>query len=227
MTGSKTTGAIALIVAGMGFAAPAEAVDVIDQRQENAGTFSGYSFGTPTQGWSFTQTFRPTATTLSGVGIRFRGVDPDAARDPDEWFQLAVTDGAQTLSPIAPDFAIDADGWVTSFWAPVAVVPGDSYTIRFGVFGGSQSPPYLLYVATDDRYAGGRLTDQFFFTDANGDPQTASDVYSGNGDFDAVFRTYAVSGAVPEPSGWALFIAGFGLVGTALRRRLALPDAIA
>ena len=37
--------------------------------------------------------------------------------------------------------------------------------------------------------------------------------------------TYSVGNAVPEPSTWALMIAGFGLVGTAVRRRKALAAA--
>jgi hypothetical protein len=217
----KAAGAVALFVIGLGFAAGASAANIVDQSQLNVSTFSRYGFGVPTQGWAFSQTFRPSATTLSGVGIRFNlnGLDPTGASDPDDWFQLSVTSGAQTLSPVVQDFAIDADGWVTSVWTPVTVVPGDSYTINFGVFGGSQAPPYSLFVGTEDEYAGGRLTDTFQFTDSNGDPQTASNVFSGDGRYDAVFRTYASSIAVPEPASWALLIIGFGLTGTALRRR--------
>lgn len=38
---------------------------------------------------------------------------------------------------------------------------------------------------------------------------------------------YSVGNAVPEPASWALMIAGFGLVGTALRRRRALASVTA
>jgi len=33
------------------------------------------------------------------------------------------------------------------------------------------------------------------------------------------FRSATVTGAVPEPATWAMMIAGFGLVGGAMRRR--------
>jgi hypothetical protein len=38
------------------------------------------------------------------------------------------------------------------------------------------------------------------------------------------FLLNSVSGAVPEPSSWAMMIAGFGLMGTAMRRRKAIAS---
>jgi hypothetical protein len=37
--------------------------------------------------------------------------------------------------------------------------------------------------------------------------------------FNASFTFASVSGAVPEPESWAMLITGFGIVGTAMRRR--------
>jgi len=40
-----------------------------------------------------------------------------------------------------------------------------------------------------------------------------------NGSHDFAFRTWMDTGAVPEPASWAMMIAGFAVVGSALRRR--------
>jgi hypothetical protein len=45
------------------------------------------------------------------------------------------------------------------------------------------------------------------------DPQTRFDLY------DSTAYTATVESAVPEPASWAMLIAGFGLIGTAMRRR--------
>lgn len=37
---------------------------------------------------------------------------------------------------------------------------------------------------------------------------------------------FAQTGGVPEPAGWALLVAGFGLLGIALRRRRAIPTVV-
>lgn len=55
--------------------------------------------------------------------------------------------------------------------------------------------------------------------------QTASFSAQGQSDwfaFDNVVLTVATPGGVPEPASWALMIAGFGLVGATVRRRLSI-----
>ena len=53
-----------------------------------------------------------------------------------------------------------------------------------------------------------------------------------------IFNTYAqldnfvidqapAVGGIPEPASWALLIAGFGLLGAAMRRRRAIPGVLA
>ncbi len=42
---------------------------------------------------------------------------------------------------------------------------------------------------------------------------------TGGGDYFAVDNLSIITGAVPEPASWAMLIAGFGLVGAAMRRR--------
>ena len=48
---------------------------------------------------------------------------------------------------------------------------------------------------------------------------TTTDVPGGLGYDDFTFTVGGVAGAVPEPASWAMMIAGFGLVGGAMRRR--------
>jgi hypothetical protein len=55
-------------------------------------------------------------------------------------------------------------------------------------------------------------------------------VFTGQRDFSAgvTFDNVTLgSGAVPEPASWALMIAGFGLVGAAMRRRQTIASAVA
>ncbi len=54
------------------------------------------------------------------------------------------------------------------------------------------------------------------FTDVSGVPNNPRDSHWA---FDILNVNEAVQNTVPEPASWALMIAGFGLVGTALRRR--------
>ena len=46
---------------------------------------------------------------------------------------------------------------------------------------------------------------------------------AGTGDVTLTISDSRIAGAVPEPGSWALLIAGFGLVGAALRRRAQIP----
>ena len=65
---------------------------------------------------------------------------------------------------------------------------------------------HTLYVANDNDFLASSGANQFFaigLTDA---------------DLGATFVNQAFAASVPEPAAWALMIAGFGLVGIALRR---------
>ena len=67
---------------------------------------------------------------------------------------------------------------------------------------------YFLFVANDNDFA---TTDGFQVDSA----------YNDGKDIDTMFLAYRVTiaGAVPEPEGWALMLAGLGLIGTMARRR--------
>lgn len=58
-----------------------------------------------------------------------------------------------------------------------------------------------------------------FFTQGSGDPLIYGVRFSNNGQRAFEIENVAFGGAVPEPATWAMLIAGFGLVGGAMRRR--------
>lgn len=102
------------------------------------------------------------------------------------------------------------------------VTPGQRYSVLFDgipflpnqsaalIVGQATVPGITPRVFTGTNYAGGR----FFFV-SNG-----SVIFSTPGDFDVGFRSYVETiSAVPEPTSWAMMIAGFGIIGAAMRRR--------
>ncbi len=95
--------------------------------------------------------------------------------------------------------------------------------------GGNCYDPFITLVLNPGSY---RLSLQVAPNFAAG--TNLSDGYVGNGDFNGRSQNWAVDlwdvdtatmGVVPEPSNWALLIAGFGLTGAAMRRRRAAVGA--
>ena len=96
-------------------------------------------------------------------------------------------------------FAMNFGGYATGGGAPVTFTlsDGSSYSTTFPSPGASQ-----------------------FFGFASAAPITSITWSNPNGYSNDVVD-FTIGNAVPEPASWALMIAGFGLVGTALRRRTA------
>jgi len=96
----------------------------------------------------------------------------------------------------------DLSGATTLAFSGASELFGDTYIgIHWGGQGGGQSAIYKI---------------------SFDEPTAAIDILGQNpgGSSNAVlFATQPVPGAVPEPASWAMMIAGFGLVGSAMRRR--------
>jgi hypothetical protein len=72
----------------------------------------------------------------------------------------------------------------------------------------------------EDKCSGGFDLSQYNYVTNPGAP--SSYIYSISGGLNVASIDVDVSGAVPEPATWAMMIVGFGLAGSALRRRRAL-----
>jgi hypothetical protein len=119
------------------------------------------------------------------------------------------------------------DFYANSYFAPTAItlkftdlfVQGDSYSVHInGVFQYNTTFPALdgTFIADPDAaYASGKFS-KGLISLAAGDVVEfdAHTIPDGFGD-----GTIAVTAYVPEPASWALMIAGFGMVGAAMRRR--------
>lgn len=94
-----------------------------------------------------------------------------------------------------------AGSWVDVSWAEVALNIGQTYFIR-----SSSLENVVVAAASGNPYASGLVYYDF-------SPQPS---------YDLAFRTFANDASpapVPEPAAWTMFIAGFGLVGGAMRPR--------
>lgn len=116
------------------------------------------------------------------------------------WTKLPNAAGAIQLASGSVMTTV-GNNWVDAFWTPVAATIGTQYFLTFssssnGVAGDTNNP-----------YAGGNVL--------------ANSGYESFDGYDYAFRTFASDGVggVPEPTTWALTIAGFAMIGAAARRR--------
>ncbi|MBU1378438.1 MAG: PEPxxWA-CTERM sorting domain-containing protein [Alphaproteobacteria bacterium] len=132
------------------------------------------------------------------------------------WLSFTISDGVHTLSaPFASSrtlFATNGAGQIVN-WRVSATINPDSQTAidlstannLQGQFGG-----YAAYTSDSAVHNIGISLNFYSFAES----------YPAVGTWTAT--TLADPGAIPEPATWALMIAGFGLAGTALRRRRAV-----
>jgi hypothetical protein len=144
-------------------------------------------------------------------------------------------------------FALDTSFYAgnsvdVGFFNLAAGLPGSSiasytftpaqFTSSFDVPTASERSRSLVTVAIPDLMLAAGSYDISFFNAGGlsipGYAKTGGTLYQSGNFFDpAGFKpnqsaAFSVSGAVPEPASWALMIAGFGLVGAGMRRRVAL-----
>lgn len=203
----RTTLKMAILGAVAGIAASASAV-----------TVANYSFESPVQGSGYTYSPVVSGNVFnSGAGVQGNG---------SAWGFAAAPDGVQTafLQSYYSSFgtiAMDVTG----------LVNGGKYTVSFSIAdrGGYYDNPVSVAFNTTNlgTFAApstawtGFTTAQFTATGTTGTLLFAVGPNTGY-DADIGLDAVSITGGVPEPASWALMIGGFGLVGSAMRRRRAI-----
>lgn len=169
------------------------------------------------------QSFTATDTDLTAFGFQFETFNPGQTNAP---LTFTLRDGVGLngaviatrtatlpvipLTPVATWYDFDLTG--------TTLVAGHHYTALvsttsslLGLVYGPNIDIYTGVPLGGDAYAGGTLITT----------RDLGDRICATGICDANFRLSATTpaAAVPEPAAWALFITGFGLIGTATRRR--------
>lgn len=187
---------IVLVIALAMAVAPAHAADAIDQAN-GSGTLTG-------AGTVVGQSFTPTAASFDFVTFRLDG----NAANPNRLAQVAIYAGSGfdgTLMGISKWVELQtggADDYRFIFETPITLASGALYSFRIAA---AVNNPFTFVYSGQNPYAGGtRLT-------GTGVAVTAQDLVFSQG-------LQAVA-AVPEPATWAMLIAGFGVIGRAMRRR--------
>lgn len=216
-----------MALAAAGLAVSAQAAEAVDQNQPTFTATRGIFFLTIPGGASasYSQTFLPSATRISGIGVNLTttGADPETMAI-DDGFRATLLSGSTILTSTSLGTLDTVTGWLDAVWTPIAVTAGSVYTLKVDFFGGSASPlgRFALNAAANDPYSQGRMTDSFSSFDAiTGTTNTVNDFYTSGGNYDITFRTFApvIASAVPEPTTWAMTISGFLAGGAIIRRR--------
>jgi PEP-CTERM motif len=165
-----------------------------------------------------------TAVALSAVAI----AAPAQAAIVVENYTFAATTGNTIVSNESGSFSLSYDNALP--FAPV--LTAINYSIGSTVFNLGNaaaqafSGGFLIYgtqnatsifSGTDDFFLGNYVGDFLAFTrqSSPGEVGSAGNIYNVGS-----ASITLVNGAVPEPAAWAMLIAGFGLVGGTMRRRL-------
>lgn len=174
------------------------------------------------------QSFTAFSETITSIGFEFTTLNATAPNSPltFQLFQGETLTGsalfAQTFD-LPPSIAARGDRAFVDIALPnVEVINGAFYTAvltatsnRAALIVGPDFVPQTGQFLGGDAYAGGRLlaTGNIF-----------ANCQGASNNCDANFR---VTGVVPEPSTWAMLLAGFGAIGMVLRRRRSAAPAFA
>lgn len=194
-----------LLLGIAGAALPAHAATIADSINPTATPVLEAAWGASNVGWQYSPAF---SYSLTGIETKFGSsrADPVVASIYSGTVGSLTLLGSGSFSPVGGAFA------GTSF-APVSLTAGTSYFVAFSNVSG----------------LGQNVTDNAGATNLPGGLRF--DFGPPPGTFDAGTETEvtaqpiinflgsSVISAAPEPATWALTIAGFGLVGCALRRR--------
>jgi hypothetical protein len=169
------------------------------------------------------QTFTAIDNQLTSIGFQFQSLNPSNANDA---ITLTIRQGAGLTGSILATQSFTLPNSINSqtpVWFDIAlanlgVTIGEAYTAVLTTTGSFRNavtfgPNLNIYTGeplTGDAYTGGTLVSQ-----------TVVDPFcTRTGSCDLNFRVSGVTVAgVPEPTTWAMLIAGFGLVGGAMRGR--------
>ncbi len=206
----RTAACIAALSVAAISAPAANAAVVIDNSSEITGSLTLNFF-------TVTQSFEALGTGLEYFGVVGRIANPDSGEGAVTFSLYDAADallGTRTVtdfSGLTPN--IFGGNFIAAGFAGIGLTTGDTYKVKIE----GATTKYAFGVDVGDGYAGGSalVTGR---TQLNS-PFDACGVANGSCDlsFTASFTEQAA--AVPEPGTWALMIAGFGLAGTALRRR--------
>jgi len=220
----RTAAATALAAMALSAASAASATEVLVN-----GSFEDLGAATP-EGWGGYTYYFNGGVSLPGWTVESGSVD--------------VTLNSSSWSPAYEGQAgLDINGWdAGTISQSFATVLGQLYTVSFAYSRNAASAPYNAtasvsaggvtrdVVALGDGSFGGAnnflwKTDSFTFL-GTGNVETIRLAATIPGNGGVFFDKVSVDTApVPEPATWALMISGFGLAGTALRRRRALSVA--
>lgn len=232
------------LAAGLAFAAPAMAIT-------SFATFSAVSDAPSVEFTGAANGAGTLTSTAQPVTFRFLGTGGGAPTDFDAIFNLAATTTAGTVTfgqGIAP-----VSSGNLSFTSASAVTYGGATGTNFltamfsgsavtGQIGGSTAtygvsfPPSMVTFTSDFLDFSNSEARDLAFTITGINPSLNADAFFGGtgtfaGTITGSFSADNFAGAglptVPEPATWALMIGGFGMVGTAMRRRKSLPSVTA
>ena len=168
------------------------------------------------------QTFRPTATTVTGAGLElwdFHIGIVTGTLSVQLWDNVPSTVGAAMLASGTSPYNLVANSWTDVFWSPVSVTPGAQYFLAMMASDWSNAP-----VSGGDMYTGGSV----WIGGSN-----VTDPYGNWGDYgglgpgwDLRFREYSVTPSespdptvTPEPGTTILLGSGLVIVVGITRRR--------
>lgn len=215
---SALTFAAALAVGAMpGWAAAAPILDQADIPVSGvlSGTSSGFGVN---QDAHLIQTF---TVGLAGILTEFDLAIISTPLTPPGGFSVSLLDAADTeLFTTHVDYSVAPNVFSTDWSAMPRFELGAS---AFAVAAGQQ---YQIVVRSDPNQPTGTVTwltgvDNVGFSYAGGAGRVGYGFppFEFGGDYG--FRTYVDTAAVPEPGAWVLMILGFGVLGSAMRRRTA------